>query len=53
MENLNGPFGALRPLNLKTAPERKLYTLWASGYLAREAGAWVLTKRGQDLYYFV
>jgi len=46
-----GPFGALRPLNLQTASERKLMTLWASGYLDREAGLWVLNQRGQSLYY--
>jgi hypothetical protein len=50
-ENRVGPFGPLRSLNLATAPERKLMTLWASGYLAREAGSWVLTDRGQSLYY--
>ena len=53
MEKLIGPFGTLRPLNLKTICARKLYTLYASGYLAREAGEWVLTERGQNLYYFV
>ena len=48
-----GPFGALRPLNFEAASERKLWTLYASGYLHREAGAWVLTARGQSLYYEV
>jgi hypothetical protein len=28
-------------------------TLWASGYLNRENGAWALSARGQDLYYVV
>ena len=48
-----GPFGALRPLNLGSASERKLMTLWASGYLDRSNGSWELSERGQDLYYLV
>ena len=46
-----GPFGPKRPLNLQTASDRKVMTLWASGYLQRLDGAWNLTTRGQDLYY--
>jgi hypothetical protein len=53
MEKPIGPFGTVRPLNLKAICARKLYTLYASGYLAREAGEWVLTERGQNLYYFI
>jgi len=48
-----GPFGPKRSLNLGSASERKLMTLWASGYLNRENGAWALSARGQDLYYVV
>ena len=48
-----GPFGPKRPLNLKVISEKLTWTLWASGYLERHAGAWHLTTRGQTLYYFV
>jgi hypothetical protein len=48
-----GHFGTKRPLNLKAISEKLTWTLWASGYLERHAGAWHLTTRGQTLYYFV
>ena len=48
-----GPFGPKRSLNLGSASERKLMTLWASGYLVRCNGSWELSERGQDLYYVV
>ena len=48
-----GPFGPKRSLNLGSASERKLMTLWASGYLVRCNGSWELSARGQDLYYAV
>ena len=55
MKNLApmGPFGPKRLLNLQTASTKKIQTLWASGYLARQkaGGPWVLTKRGETLFY--
>jgi hypothetical protein len=46
-----GPFGPKRLLNLRSASDRKVMTLWASGYLVRSNGSWSLSERGETLYY--
>jgi hypothetical protein len=60
--NQIGPFGPKRPLDLEKASQRKLETLYSSGYLGRRWGSlwgvpaneyWQLTARGEDLYYLV
>jgi hypothetical protein len=49
---LVGPFGALRPLNLKKTSEAKLLRFHCYGWMDKVNGAWALNERGLTLFYY-
>lgn len=53
MENPNGPFGELRPVNLAKLDENRALKWHCYGWLEKVDGAWALTARGRDLFYLV
>jgi hypothetical protein len=48
-----GPFGALRPLDLKKTSEAKLLRYHCYGWMDKVGGQWVLNERGLQLFYYV
>ena len=48
-----GPFGALRPLDLKKTSEAKLVRYHCYGWMDKVGGQWVLNERGLQLFYYV
>jgi hypothetical protein len=48
-----GPFGALRPLDLKKTSEAKLIRFHCYGWMDKVDGQWALNERGRDLFYYV
>jgi hypothetical protein len=49
---LVGPFGALRPLDLKKTSEAKLLRYHCYGWMDKVDGQWVLNERGLQLFYY-
>jgi hypothetical protein len=50
---LQGPFGALRPLDLKKTSEAKLVRYHCYGWMDKVDGQWQLNERGLQLFYYV
>ena len=50
---LQGPFGALRPLNLAKTSEAKLLRFHCYGWMDKVNGQWQLNERGLQLFYYV
>jgi hypothetical protein len=48
-----GPFGPLRPLDLKKTSEAKLTRFHCYGWMDRVNDQWTLNERGRDLFYYV
>ena len=48
-----GPFGALRPLDLKKTSEAKLIRFHCYGWMDKVDGQWRLNERGLELFYYV
>ena len=48
-----GPFGELRPLDLRKTSEAKLLRFHCYGWMDKVDGEWRLNERGLQLFYYV